>query len=211
MGRKDEEKMRGFDEILEHIGGWSRYQAILLLLCIPFATLMAYATYTPVLFLHTPNHACAQPRGTLDDQQCGVTSFGQVSYKLMIQECSCPARAQSDKKFSNRPTTETRKTGKALLASVFHSFKVSIQHFVMRAEIEDFDQILSHIGGWSRYQASLLLLSLPFAMMMAFTAYTPVLFLYAPSHTCMHHQDMQGENVQCNMIDEGKVIKLLMF
>ena len=74
-----------------------------------------------------------------------------------------------------------------------------------QVEIEDFDQILSHVGGWSYYQALILLLSLPFAMMLAFATYTPVLFLYAPPHTCKS-PDMGSDNLHCSVIVEGQVI-----
>jgi hypothetical protein len=50
-----------------------------------------------------------------------------------------------------------------------------------RREIRDFDDILDHIRGWSRYQLILMFISLPFAMMiLAYSTYTPVLFLYTP-------------------------------
>jgi hypothetical protein len=47
-------EIRDFDDILDHIGGWSRYQLILMFMSLPFAMLLAYSTYTPVLFLYTP-------------------------------------------------------------------------------------------------------------------------------------------------------------
>ena len=78
----------------------------------------------------------------------------------------------------------------------------------VQAEIKDFDQVLNYVGGWSYYQALMFLLSLPFAMMMAFATYTPVLFLYTPHHTCKS-PGAPSDNLQCTVIDEGQVIHYL--
>jgi hypothetical protein len=53
-----------------------------------------------------------------------------------------------------------------------------------KVRINDFDDILEHVGGWGKYQMVLLLVSLPFAMLLAYGGYTPVLFLYTPVHYC---------------------------
>ncbi len=39
--------VKDFEDILDHVGGWSRYQAILLLTSIPFTMIMSYVVYTP--------------------------------------------------------------------------------------------------------------------------------------------------------------------
>ena len=50
--------------------------------------------------------------------------------------------------------------------------------------IEDFEDILGHVGGWGRYQLILLFLFFPCTMMLAHVTYTPVLILYTPEHHC---------------------------
>ena len=58
--------------------------------------------------------------------------------------------------------------------------------------VKDFEDILDHVGGWSRYQAILLLTSLPFSMIMAYVVYTPVLYLYTPEFRCADRSGMPG-------------------
>jgi hypothetical protein len=48
--------------------------------------------------------------------------------------------------------------------------------------ITEFDDILTHVGGWGRYQKVLLLGSFLFTMILAYVQLTSVLFLYTPEH-----------------------------
>ena len=64
MGEKREKlAISDFDDVLEHVGGWGRYQMLLLVVSLPFSMLLAYAGYTPVLYLYTPDHVCADKQG----------------------------------------------------------------------------------------------------------------------------------------------------
>ena len=51
--------LRDFEDVLGHIGGWGRYQKILLLFFIIFCAFDAYIMYVPVLFLYIPDHWCS--------------------------------------------------------------------------------------------------------------------------------------------------------
>ena len=70
-------------------------------------------------------------------------------------------------------------------------------------KIQDFDDILEHVGSWNRckgrsepeeilrdrliqhrYQFVLLLMSIPFNVLIAYAVFSPVLVLYVPDHHC---------------------------
>jgi hypothetical protein len=50
-----------FDDILDHVDGWGRFQIRLLLVFIPFTFFLAYVGYAPILYLYVPDHWCRVP------------------------------------------------------------------------------------------------------------------------------------------------------
>ena len=71
-------------------------------------------------------------------------------------------------------------------------------------KIDNFDDILNHVGGWNRYQATLLVISFPFAFIMGYVYFTPVLMLYTPEHRCANASQAVG---QCQMYsEEGELV-----
>ena len=50
-----------FDEILEHVGGWGKFQLKLLGIFIVSAFILGYVGYAPILYLYVPDHWCAIP------------------------------------------------------------------------------------------------------------------------------------------------------
>ncbi len=60
MELKDE-PIKDFDDILSYVGGWGRYQKVLILALLPTYVFLAYALYSPILFLFTPDHWCKPP------------------------------------------------------------------------------------------------------------------------------------------------------
>ena len=55
-----------FDELLTHIDGWGKFQIKLLILFIQFTFFLAYVGYSPILYLHVPDHHCTIPQEYLD-------------------------------------------------------------------------------------------------------------------------------------------------
>ena len=46
-GGKTPVRITSFEDALEYVGGWGKYQFILLIMSLPFAMILAYAGYTP--------------------------------------------------------------------------------------------------------------------------------------------------------------------
>lgn len=55
--------------------------------------------------------------------------------------------------------------------------------------IKDFEDVLGYVGGWGRYQITLLVISMPFTVFLSYVAYSPILFLYVPDHWCAPNPD----------------------
>jgi len=55
-----------FDELLNHIGGWGKFQITLLVMMIQFTFFLAYVGYSPILYLHVPDHWCNIPQEIQD-------------------------------------------------------------------------------------------------------------------------------------------------
>ena len=71
--------MRCYSKILDHIGGWGRYQILLLFIALPFSMAMSFVGLTPTLLLYTPDHRCANRTGTILRWQSGeelLTRYG---------------------------------------------------------------------------------------------------------------------------------------
>ena len=52
-------------KILGHIGGWGRYQILLMFIALPFSMAMSFVGLTPTLLLYTPDHRCANASGMI--------------------------------------------------------------------------------------------------------------------------------------------------
>ncbi len=50
--------------------------------------------------------------------------------------------------------------------------------------VGDFEDVLSYIGGWGRYQKTLFLLCFPFTLYLSYVCYSPILVNYTPEHWC---------------------------
>ena len=50
-----------FEELLDHIGGWGKFQIRLTAIFVYFTFFLAYVGYTPILYLYTPEHWCKIP------------------------------------------------------------------------------------------------------------------------------------------------------
>ena len=61
---------------------------------------------------------------------------------------------------------------------------LSTRFDVPSVQIRDFEDVLKHVGGWGRYQLTLLVVSFPFTLFLAYVAYSPILFMYTPEHWC---------------------------
>lgn len=53
------ELVNDFEDILTYVGGWGRYQIILLVLFFYVSVLFAYMQYPAILYLYVPEHWCA--------------------------------------------------------------------------------------------------------------------------------------------------------
>jgi len=55
----------------------------------------------------------------------------------------------------------------------------------------DFDDLLLHIGGWGRFQITLLVMLIQFTFFLAYVGYSPILYLYVPDHWCNIPEEIQ--------------------
>ena len=53
--------MKDFDDILKHVGGWGRFQYLLVIIFFPFNIFLGYVYLSPILTLFTPPHWCLVP------------------------------------------------------------------------------------------------------------------------------------------------------
>ena len=51
-------------------------------------------------------------------------------------------------------------------------------------KIEDFDDVLSHVGGWGKFQYKITLVTFLFNMFLGYVYYSPIITLYTPPHWC---------------------------
>ena len=66
-GKKAEKQENiGFDEILEHIGGWGLFQWRLLGIFIFNSFMLAYVGYSPILYTYVPDHWCEIPENVTE-------------------------------------------------------------------------------------------------------------------------------------------------
>jgi len=65
----------------------------------------------------------------------------------------------------------------------------------------DFDELLNYIGGWGRFQITLLVMMIQFTFFLAYVGYSPILYLYVPDHWCSIPQDVQDKVSFSNMTD----------
>lgn len=78
--------------------------------------------------------------------------------------------------------------------------------------IKEFEDILNHVGGWSRYQCLLLCFFFPFTLFLSYVAYSPILFLYVPDHWChIHNLTSELEPLAYPITSDGKRSQCQMF
>merc|ERR1712109_119351 len=65
----------------------------------------------------------------------------------------------------------------------------------------DFDELLNHIGGWGKFQITLLVMMIQFTFFLAYVGYSPILYLYVPDHWCSIPLDIQDKVSFSNMTD----------
>ena len=59
-----------------------------------------------------------------------------------------------------------------------------VEIFAKRSRVDDFEDVLREIGGWGRYQFVQLMIFFGITFIVAYVAYSPILFLYTPDHRC---------------------------
>ena len=79
-------KVWEFEDVLNHVGGWGRYQKSQLIIFLPLTVILAYVCYSPILFLYTPDHWCS-PDPSLN--------FGNLS-RLEIKRLTIPRKANGE-------------------------------------------------------------------------------------------------------------------
>ncbi|TRY75750.1 hypothetical protein TCAL_00766 [Tigriopus californicus] len=75
--------------------------------------------------------------------------------------------------------------------------------------LTNFEDLLNLIGGWCRYQKTLLAFFFFNCMFLAYAAYTPVLFLYTPDHFCSVDHIWNATGSQELLWHEDQVLNLL--
>ena len=56
---EDADPKTDFEDVLDLIGGWGRYQKVLLLFLLVSALAEAYSFYIPVFYIFVPDHWCS--------------------------------------------------------------------------------------------------------------------------------------------------------
>ena len=51
-------------------------------------------------------------------------------------------------------------------------------------KLEDFDSVLSEVGGWGPFQYKITLVTFLFNMFLGYVYYSPIITLYTPPHWC---------------------------
>ena len=93
--------IKDFDDILDHVGGWGRFQYFTTLVFFLFNVFLGYVYLSPIITLYTPPHSCRVPalaNTTLADRrrlaippdpdtpsQCGSASKSSIR-RLAITE-----------------------------------------------------------------------------------------------------------------------------
>eukprot|EP00094_Tigriopus_californicus_P000793 TCALIF_00767-PA protein Name:"Similar to oct-1 Organic cation transporter 1 (Caenorhabditis elegans)" AED:0.12 eAED:0.12 QI:96/0.88/0.8/0.9/0.66/0.6/10/0/526 len=76
-------------------------------------------------------------------------------------------------------------------------------------ELINFEDLLVLIGGWCRYQKTLLVFFFINCLFLAYSAYTPVLFLYTPDHFCSVDHIWNNLESQESPLDKEELINVL--
>ena len=66
--------------------------------------------------------------------------------------------------------------------------------------LKDFEEVLSHVGGWGCYQMILLFFFFIFCAFTAYVTYIPVIFLYVPDHWCKPHPSFQDSGLSPEVV-----------
>ena len=75
------QSFQDFEEVLSHVGGWGRYQIVLLFFFFAFCAFTAYIIYAPVLFLYVPDHWC-KPHPTFENSSLSPEAIARLTIPL---------------------------------------------------------------------------------------------------------------------------------
>ena len=62
MSNTTKKSINDFDDILEHVGGWGRFQYLTTLVFFLFNIFLGYVHLSPIITLYTPPHNCRVPQ-----------------------------------------------------------------------------------------------------------------------------------------------------
>ena len=61
LDKRTSKPIEDFDDILEHVGGWGRFQYFTTLVFFLFNMFLGYVYLSPIITLYTPPHSCRVP------------------------------------------------------------------------------------------------------------------------------------------------------
>ena len=61
LDKRTSKPIEDFDDILEHVGGWGRFQYFTTLVFFLFNVFLGYVYLSPIITLYTPPHSCRVP------------------------------------------------------------------------------------------------------------------------------------------------------
>ena len=61
LDKRTSKAIEDFDDILEHVGGWGRFQYFTTLVFFLFNVFLGYVYLSPIITLYTPPHSCRVP------------------------------------------------------------------------------------------------------------------------------------------------------
>ena len=62
LDKRTSKPIEDFDDILEHVGGWGRFQYFTTLVFFLFNIFLGYVHLSPIITLYTPPHNCRVPQ-----------------------------------------------------------------------------------------------------------------------------------------------------
>ena len=73
-----------FDKILEHVGGWGIFQWKLTGILVLTTFVMSYVSFSPILYMYTPDHWCNIPQNYSDLLQISNQTNLEILEEIMI-------------------------------------------------------------------------------------------------------------------------------
>ena len=105
-----------FDEILEHVGGWGIFQKKLTGILMIATFLLSYVSYSPILYMYTPDHWCNIPQNYSDllqiSNQTDLEEIMIPTDKVTLKKSQCfmyDPNSIDDAIFANRSQWQTTK------------------------------------------------------------------------------------------------------